>query len=106
MPKNARVKTNQKIRPIDKKSLPNQYAELIDRFEEKFSGDYHRWNAAKRDQFIILGMLALEGKNGVRQGKLVHHLGMNINGHEGIEGSNAIRAAKIALSRQAKGLSL
>ena len=51
-------------------------------------------------------MLALEGKNGVRQGKLVHHLGMNINGHEGIEGSNAIRAAKIALSRQEKGLSL
>ena len=106
IPKNARVKTNQKVRPIDKKSLPDQYAELIDRFEEKFSGDYHRWNAAKRDQFIILGMLALEGKNGVRQGKLVHHLGMNINAHEGIEGSNAIRAAKIALSRQEKGLSL
>ena len=98
--------SKQKVKPIDKTSLPEQYSEIIDRFEEKFSGDYHRWNAAKRDQFIILGMLALEGKNGVRQGKLAHYLGMNKLGPGGIEGSNAIRAAKIALSRQEKGLTL
>lgn len=106
MPKNVRVNSKQKVKPIDKTSLPEQYSEIIDRFEEKFSGDYHRWNAAKRDQFIILGMLALEGKNGVRQGKLAHYLGMNKLGPGGIEGSNAIRAAKIALSRQEKGLTL
>ena len=51
-------------------------------------------------------MLALEGKEGVRQGRLIHHLGLDSIGSVGLPGSNAIRAAKIALSRSAKPLQL
>ena len=45
-------------------------------------------------------MLASEGGYGVRQGKLVHHLGMGLSPGS-TRGSNAVRAAKIALTRLA-----
>ena len=69
-------------------------------FKSDFYGDPHRWDASRRDQFIILGMLASEGGYGVRQGKLVHHLGMGLSPGS-TRGSNAVRAAKIALTRLA-----
>ena len=51
-------------------------------------------------------MIAMEGKDGVKQGKLAHFLGNGLDGIGGLPSSNAIRAAKIALSRQAKPLNL
>jgi len=82
------------------------HKELFSRLEEKFSGDYNRWDAAIRDQFIVLGMLAIAGTEGEKQGRMIHNLGIG-EGENGItQGSNAIRAAKIAISRMAKPMTI
>ena len=82
------------------------HKELFSRLKEKFSGDYNRWDAAIRDQFIVLGMLAIAGKEGEKQGRMIHNLGIG-EGDSGItQGSNAIRAAKIAISRMAKPMKI
>ena len=84
------------------KILDPAHKELFSRLKEKFSGDFNRWDAAIRDQFIVLGMLAIAGKEGEKQGRMIHNLGIG-EGENGItQGSNAIRAAKIAISRMAK----
>jgi len=81
-------------------TLDSKYSDFIDDLSMRFHGDPHRWDASTRDQFIILGLLALAGGSGVRQGKLIHSLGLNYD-VDGIRGSNIVRAAKIALSRLA-----
>jgi len=50
-------------------------------------------------------MMATAGGFGVRQGKLIHSLGMGM-AESGVRGSNTVRAAKIALSRMAKPFGL
>ena len=54
---------------------------------------------------MILGMMATAGGYGVRQGKLIHSLGMGL-AESGVRGANTVRAAKIALSRLAKPFGL
>ena len=88
------------VPPLEPDSLDKNYHDLLVSLQERFYGDPHRWDASRRDQFIILGMLASEGGYGVRQGKLVHHLGMGLSPGS-TRGSNAVRAAKIALTRLA-----
>ena len=67
------------VPPLEPDSLDKNYHDLLVSLQERFYGDPHRWDASRRDQFIILGMLASEGGYGVRQGKLVHHLGMGLS---------------------------
>lgn len=86
--------------------LDSNHKELFSRLEEKFSGDYNRWDAAIRDQFIVLGMLAIAGKAGEKQGRMIHNLGISEGENGLIQGSNAIRAAKIAISRMAKPMKI
>jgi hypothetical protein len=50
-------------------------------------------------------MMATAGGYGVRQGKLIHSLGMGL-AESGVRGANTVRAAKIALSRLAKPFGL
>ena len=106
LPKDAHLPRRKSIEAISYENLPQQYSGFLQHLSQRFEGDYTRWDASKRDQFTILGMLALEGKEGVRQGRLIHHLGLDSTGSVGLPGSNAIRAAKIALSRSAKPLHL
>jgi hypothetical protein len=106
LPKDAHLSRRKTVKAISYDTLPDQYSEFLHHLAQRFEGDYTRWDASKRDQFTILGMLALEGKEGVRQGRLIHHLGLDSIGSGGLPGSNAIRAAKIALSRSAKPLQL
>jgi len=80
--------------------------ELFSRLAEKFEGDYNRWDAAIRDQFIVLGMMALAGKEGEKQGRMIYNLGIGEGENGLIQGSNAIRAAKIAISRMAKPMKI
>ena len=80
--------------------------ELFSRLKEKFSGDYNRWDAAIRDQFIVLGMLAIAGKQGEKQGRMIYNLGIGEADNGITQGSNAIRAAKIAISRMAKPMKI
>ena len=82
------------------------HKELFSRLKEKFAGDYNRWDAAIRDQFIVLGMLAIAGKEGEKQGRMIHNLGIGEGENGLIQGSNAIRAAKIAISRMAKPMKI
>ncbi|MBL6733906.1 MAG: hypothetical protein ISP84_05120 [Candidatus Poseidonia sp.] len=93
------------VPPLDPKHLEAAQAQLIEEFQARFYGDPHRWDASRRDQFIILGMLATAGGFGVRQGKLIHSLGMGLE-PGGVRGSNTVRAAKIALTRMAKPLGI
>lgn len=90
---------------MDPKHLEAAHVQLIEEFQARFYGDPHRWDASRRDQFIILGMLATAGGFGVRQGKLIHSLGMGLE-PGGVRGSNTVRAAKIALTRMAKPLGI
>ena len=50
-------------------------------------------------------MLASAGGFGVRQGKLIHSLGMGLDAG-GVRGANTVRAAKIALTRIARPLGI
>ena len=93
------------VPPLDPKQLEASHRQLIEEFQERFYGDPHRWDATRRDQFVILGMLASAGGFGVRQGKLIHSLGMGLD-PGGVSGANAVRAAKIALTRIAKPLGI
>lgn len=98
-------RTPQEIPQLDPKQLEANQYQLIEELDGRFYGDPHRWDASRRDQFIILGMLASAGGYGVRQGKLVHSLGMGME-PGGVRGANAVRAAKIALTRIAKPLGI
>ena len=93
------------VTPLDPQQLEASHQQLIEEFQERFYGDPHRWDASRRDQFVILGMLASAGGYGVRQGKLIHSLGMGLE-PGGVRGANAVRAAKIALTRMAKPLGI
>ena len=106
LPKEAHLPRKKTFEAFSFENLPKQYGGFLEHLSQRFEGDYTRWDASKRDQFTILGMLALEGKEGVRQGRLIHHLGLDSTGSVGLPGSNAIRAVKIALSRSAKPLQL
>jgi len=75
---------------------------LIAKFDgtEETPWTHYRWDAATRDQFIVLGMIAMNGMEGVRQGRIVHYLGLgNPVDEYDLRGSNAVRAAKVALTR-------
>ena len=106
LPKEAHLARRKTVEKLSYDQLPQQYSNFLRHLSDRFEGDNTRWDASKRDQFTILGMLALEGKEGVRQGRLIHYLGLDSIGSVGLPGSNAIRAAKIALSRSAKPLQL
>ena len=86
------------IEPLNPEMLSKSQQDFLGDLSGRFYGDPHRWDASTRDQFIILGLLAMAGGGGVRQGKLIHSLGMGLS-EEGVKGSNTVRAAKIALSR-------
>ena len=101
LPKNEMEFQRQEVPPLDPKQLSEAHQSFIESLQERFYGDPHRWDASRRDQFIILGMLAAAGGYGVRQGMLIHCLGIGLS-ESGVRGSNAVRAAKIALSRTAK----
>ena len=88
------------ILPLNPDALSKAQQDFLSDLSKRFYGDPHRWDATTRDQFIILGLLAMAGGGGVRQGKLIHSLGMGLS-EEGVKGSNTVRAAKIALSRLA-----
>jgi hypothetical protein len=106
LPKDSHISKRIVVDPPKKEHLSDLHSMFFSKLEQRFSGDHQRWDAPTRDQFIILGMLAMEGKVGVKQGKLAHFLGNGLDGIGGLPSSNAIRAAKIALSRQAKPLQL
>lgn len=73
---------------------------------ERFSGDHRRWDAATRDQFIILGMISMHA-NGTRQGNIGRYLGIDPTEQMGVTiTANVIRASKIALTRLARGAGL
>ena len=93
------------VPPLDPEHLDEAHHSLIESFQDRFRGDPHRWDASRRDQFVILGMMATAGGYGVRQGKLIHSLGMGL-AESGVRGANTVRAAKIALSRLAKPFGL
>ena len=93
------------VPPLDPGQLDEAHHSLIESFQDRFRGDPHRWDASRRDQFVILGMMATAGGYGVRQGKLIHSLGMGL-AESGVRGANTVRAAKIALSRLAKPFGL
>ncbi len=80
LPKDAHLPRRKSIEAISYENLPQQYSGFLQHLSQRFEGDYTRWDASKRDQFTILGMLALEGKEGVRQGRLIHHLGLDSTG--------------------------
>ena len=93
------------VPPLNPAQLDEAHHSLIESFQDRFRGDPHRWDASRRDQFVILGMMATAGGYGVRQGKLIHSLGMGL-AESGVRGANPVRAAKIALSRLAKPFGL
>jgi len=93
------------VPPLNPEHLDDIHHSLIEALQDRFRGDPHRWDASRRDQFIILGMMASAGGFGVRQGKLIHSLGMGL-AESGVRGANTVRAAKIALSRLAKPIGL
>jgi len=74
---------------------------LLESLQTRFPEGYNQWDASIRNQFIILGMIAMGREKGEYQGALVHRLGLG-SGDVRIKGSNVIRAAKIALARLAK----
>ena len=106
LPKDAPFNNRPDVQTPSTENLPHLEKKFLEKIQNKFSGDHSRWDAPTRDQFIILGMLAMEGTSGVRQGKLAHFLGNGLDGSGGLPSSNAIRAAKIALSRYAKPMQL
>ena len=98
------LKSSTKLGAFTKMNLPKQYIPFLENLEERFIGDFNRWDASTRDQFIILGMVAMGGKIGEKQGRIIRSLGLS-NGTD-LQGSNAIRAAKIALTKYAKPMKL
>ena len=74
---------------------------LLESLQTRFPDSFNQWDASIRNQFIILGMIAMGREKGEYQGALVHRLGLG-SGDVRIKGSNVIRAAKIALARLAK----
>ena len=93
------------VPPLNPAQLDEAHHSLIESLQDRFRGDPHRWDASRRDQCVILGMMATAGGYGVRQGKLIHSLGMGL-AESGVRGANTVRAAKIALSRLAKPFGL
>jgi hypothetical protein len=83
---------------VDDFELTNEDIDILQKLEDRFYGDFHRWDTIKRHQFIILGIIALHGTKGAKQGDLIEGLGSNFE-RTSLEGSNAIRATKVALSR-------
>jgi len=105
LPKETAERYPLEVPPLDPEHLDEAHHALIEALQDRFRGDPHRWDASRRDQFIILGVMANAGGYGVRQGKLIHSLGMGL-AESGVRGSNTVRAAKIALSRLAKPFGL
>lgn len=67
--------------------------------ETRFSQNWTRWDIATRDQFIILSLIAASPQ-GEFQGRLMDSLGIPTSDDDSNkEASNAVRAAKIALSK-------
>ena len=93
------------VPPLNPEQLDEAHHSLVEALQDRFRGDPHRWDASRRDQFVILGMMATAGGYGVRQGKLIHSLGMGL-AESGVRGANTVRAAKIALSRLGKPFGL
>ena len=93
------------VPPLNPADLDEAHHALVEALQDRFRGDPHRWDASRRDQFVILGVMATAGGYGVRQGKLIHSLGMGL-AESGVRGANTVRAAKIALSRLAKPFGL
>jgi hypothetical protein len=105
LPKDETFANHHELAPLNPDQLNEVHHSLLENLQDRFRGNPHRWDASRRDQFIILGMLASAGGYGVRQGKLIHSLGME-HAENSVRGSNTIRAAKIALTRLAKPLGL
>ena len=93
------------VPPLNPAQLDEAHHSLIEALQDRFRGDPHRWDASRRDQFVILGMMATAGGYGGRQGKLIPSLGMGV-AESGVRGANTVRAAKIALSRLGKPFGL
>lgn len=73
---------------------------------ERFDDAPARWDAATRDQFIVLGMLARHA-TGVNQATLGAQLGVNLDDEDAVKRiANMLRAAKIALTRLGRGAGL
>ncbi len=105
LPKESAEHRPLEVPPLNPAHLDEAHNALIEALQDRFRGDPHRWDASRRDQFVILGMMATAGGYGVRQGKLIHSLGMGL-AESGVRGANTVRAAKIALSRLAKPFGL
>ena len=86
---------------FDIKMYSGSTKSLLESLQNRFPDDFNQWDASIRNQFIILGMIAMGREKGEYQGALVHRLGLG-SGDVRIKGSNIIRAAKIALARLAK----
>lgn len=98
------LKKSHKMGEFTKMNLPKEYLAFLENLEQRFIGDFNRWDASTRDQFIILGMVAMGGKIGEKQGRIIQSLGLS-KGTD-LQGANAIRAAKIALTKYAKPMPL
>ncbi len=104
LPHDVRLERRE-VAPPSTEHLDERHRRVYDALVEKFDGtkedprNHHRWDAATRDQFIILGMMALGGKRGEKQVRMVHYLGLGASGGDHLRGSNTVRAAKIALTR-------
>ena len=86
---------------FDIKMYSGSTKKLLESLQKRFPDEFNQWDASIRNQFIILGMIAMGREKGEYQGALVHRLGLG-SGDVRIKGSNIIRAAKIALARLAK----
>ena len=105
LPKESTALKPVDVPPLNPEQLDEAHHSLIEALQDRFRGDPHRWDASRRDQFGLLGMRATAGGYGVRQGKLIHSLGMGL-AESGVRGANTVRAAKIALSRLGKPFGL
>jgi len=72
--------------------------QIMNVISTKFGGDHYRWDTATRDQFILLGTTAFGGARGVTQNVLTIQMGLGSDDSL-LVGSNAVRAAKVALTR-------
>ena len=101
IPKDAHITKRIEDDAFDIKMYSGSTKNLLEAFDERFPTDYNQWDATIRNQFIIMGMIAMGGEKGEYQGRLVNRLGLG-SGEVRLKGSNVIRAAKIALARLAK----
>jgi len=106
LPNDAHLTKRTNVELQEKKIFPNS---ILNSFQNSNSGFLEITNAGMRQHGInssFLACLPWKGKTVLSKASSHTFLGNGLDGIGGLPSSNAIRAAKIALSRQAKPLNL